>query len=161
MNVFAVDVDPKIAAQSLCNKHVCKMPLESAQLLCTAYPLETSTPYQRTHVNHPCARWTRQSSANFEWLLLHSFALCDEYTARFGRTHASEAIIIWCAENAPPLPNVGLTPFARAIKEPWKAQTLDLPVDEAYRRYYVGDKARFARWTPRARPPSWWPDQRA
>jgi hypothetical protein len=27
----------------------------------------------------------------------------------------------------------------------------------AYRRYYVGEKARFATWRPPSQPPRWWP----
>jgi hypothetical protein len=54
------------------------------------------------------------------------------------------------------LPDVGLTPFARAIKEPWKAQTASLDAVGAYRAYYMGDKSRFAAWEPRARQPTWW-----
>ena len=37
MNIFAVDKDPKISAQQLCDKHVVKMILESAQMLCAVY----------------------------------------------------------------------------------------------------------------------------
>jgi hypothetical protein len=28
---------------------------------------------------------------------------------------------------------------------------------EAYRAYYIGEKAGFARWAPRATAPDWWP----
>ena len=37
MNIFYVHFDPGIAARSLCDKHVVKMVLESAQMLCTAH----------------------------------------------------------------------------------------------------------------------------
>ena len=37
MNIFYVDKDPMIAAQMMCDKHVVKMILESAQLLSTAH----------------------------------------------------------------------------------------------------------------------------
>lgn len=35
MNIFVVDTDPRKAAQSLCDKHVVKMVLETAQILST------------------------------------------------------------------------------------------------------------------------------
>jgi len=38
VNIFAVDKDPQTAAQQLCDKHVVKMILESAQMLCSAFP---------------------------------------------------------------------------------------------------------------------------
>ena len=37
MNIFILDEDPKRAAEYHCDKHVCKMILESGQMLCTAH----------------------------------------------------------------------------------------------------------------------------
>jgi len=37
MNIFYIDRDPVIAAQMSCDKHVVKMILESAQMLCAAH----------------------------------------------------------------------------------------------------------------------------
>ena len=37
MNIFYLDRDPKIAAQMMCDKHVVKMILESAQMLSTSH----------------------------------------------------------------------------------------------------------------------------
>ena len=37
MNIFVLDEDPTIAAQSQCDKHVVKMIVESAQMLSTAH----------------------------------------------------------------------------------------------------------------------------
>ena len=37
MNIFYLDKDPAKAAKIQYNKHVVKMPLESAQMLCTAH----------------------------------------------------------------------------------------------------------------------------
>ena len=48
MNIFYVDSDPVIAAQQLVDKHVVKMPLETAQLLCSAFP-QGAAPYRRNH----------------------------------------------------------------------------------------------------------------
>jgi len=156
MNVFVLDVDPVTAAQQQCNKHVVKMVLESAQLLITALPPDT-TRYKHTHFNHPCSKWVRSSLSNYKWLAVHAFALCEEYTRRYNRVHVTQEIIEQCVNTTPDLSDVGLTLFARAIKEPWKTQTADLDIVEAYRRYYIGDKARFARWAPRASAPAWWP----
>lgn len=153
MNIFVLSADPIQAARDQCNKHVVKMVLESAQLLVTAFP-KGVTPYKHTHFNHPCAVWMRSSLSNYGWLLAHACELCNEYTRRYGKVHKSEAVIM--SLDVPDLPDVGLTPFARAIKEPWKSQSLHMPIVEAYRYYYHGDKARFAKWAPRASAPSWW-----
>lgn len=156
INIFVLDEDPQVAARSLCNAHVVKMCVETAQLLVTAYP-RGMMPYRHTHFNHPCAKWVRESLSNFKWLLVHGLELCEEYTRRYGRIHKTQAIIELMLDSEPVLSDIGLTSFARAIKEPWKAETVHLSVVEAYRTYYVADKARFARWSPRAAPPEWWP----
>jgi len=156
MNIFILSTDPVEAAQMQCNKHVVKMIVEAAQLLTTPFPPGV-TPYRRTHVNHPCGKWVRQSLSNYRWLVLHALALCDEYTRRYGRVHKTEAVIDWHLHNEPDLVGHYLTPFARAIKEPWKTRSANMSAVDAYRLYYVGDKAKFAKWAPRAVAPDWWP----
>ena len=158
MNVFILDEDPIQAARDQCNKHVVKMILESAQLLVTAFPKGT-TVYKHTHFNHPCGKWMRQSLSNYGWLLSHAIELCAEYTRRYDRAHKTEDVIL--SLDVPDLPDVGLTPFARAIKEPWKSQSAHMSIVDAYRHYYINDKARFARWAPRTSAPAWWPAQNA
>ena len=86
MNIFVVDYDPNKSAQDLCDKHVVKMILETAQMLCAAHPIGTA-PYKATHLKHPCTLWVARSIDNYEWLLTHGYALCREYTARYGKRH--------------------------------------------------------------------------
>lgn len=64
MNIFILSYDPEEAALMQCDQHIVKMPLETAQMLCTAYPIEIA-PYGRTHFNHPCNLWIRESRANY------------------------------------------------------------------------------------------------
>ena len=62
MNIFYLDKDPVKAAQVQYNKHVVKMILESAQMLCTAHHVygdPDSVPYKQAHLNHPSTIWTR------------------------------------------------------------------------------------------------------
>ena len=40
MNIFYLDKDPVKAAEYSCDKHVVKMILESAQMLCTAHRVQ-------------------------------------------------------------------------------------------------------------------------
>lgn len=143
-----------------CNRHVVKMVLETAQLLSACFP-PGALRFKHTHFNHPCAKWARESVTNYKWLLLHGLALADEYTKRYGKVHGAADVIEACLEMCVVLPVGGLTPFARAIKEPWKSQTAHLSIVEAYRAYYIGDKSRFARWAPRAKAPAWWPNKEA
>lgn len=149
MNIFVVDRDPVQAAQDLCDKHVVKMIVETAQMLCSAHPAGAA-PYRRTHAKHPCTLWTAASMQNYMWLIDHGIALCEEYTKRYGKRHKSQDVIEWCRDNAPPLLSLGLTPFAQAMPDQYR----DPDPVTAYRNYYQGEKRRFATW--KGSKPSWW-----
>ena len=75
MNIFVLDKNPIRAAKMACDKHVVKMILESAQMLCSVQP-EGTAPYKRSFYNHPCTKWVRESDANYDWLIEHGLALC-------------------------------------------------------------------------------------
>ena len=54
MNIFILDTDHSTSALYYVDKHVVKMPLETAQMLCTALSATgIVTPYKATHKNHP------------------------------------------------------------------------------------------------------------
>lgn len=153
MNIFVLSEDPIEAAKMQCDQHVVKMPLETAQMLCTAYP-EDIAPYRRTHLNHPCNLWLRESLENYEWLLIHGLALCDEYRFRFEKDHASEQIILWCWAN------MELLSFDRVLKTDHPV-TMDQDykrsgVVESYRNFYLMNKSRFARWSRNRTAPKWY-----
>jgi len=117
MNIFFLDSDPQIAATYMCDKHVIKMILESAQLLCTChhitgslmenknlYPDIPSKFYKLTHKNHPCSKWLREHKRNYEWLATHAHYLCNEYSSRYNnKTHASSPLIHWLLNNDAPI----------------------------------------------------------
>ena len=153
MNIFVVDEDPEIAAQQLCDKHVVKMILESAQMLCTvAHEHGFEAPYRKTHPKHPCTLWVGRSKANWDWLMRHALAMCAEYTRRYGKTHKSRSVIDWCLWQGIKIefPEKGLTPFAQAMPPQYKNEC----AVTAYRAYYHGEKASFATW--KSEVPQWW-----
>ena len=93
MNIFVLDKDPKKAATQQIDKHIVKMPLESAQMLCAALARHgrEDTPYKATHKNHPCTLWAGESQGNFRWLVKHGYSDEDidqlthyAYSALFG-----------------------------------------------------------------------------
>ena len=95
MNIFYLHECPDKAARLQYNKHVVKMILESAQMLCTAhhcygdkYQVE-NVPYKQAHLNHSSTVWTRRSKSTYMWLYNHMMALGNEYTKRYGKTHLS------------------------------------------------------------------------
>lgn len=147
MNIFVVDLDPCLAAESLCNQHVCKMTLESVQILSTIMHLQGQPgPYKPTHRNHPCVKWVAESTGNYLWLLQHFGALLKEYSYRWGKQHA-------CGRLLPILEGslakeATRTPFVQCMPEKYKGSD---PI-KAYRAYYLGEKMGFAKWTRRPAP---------
>jgi hypothetical protein len=141
MNIFFLSFDARNAAEHHCDKHVVKMILETAQLLYSAHWSLSrlalpQNAYKKTHVNHPCAVWARESGANYRWLCELGLALCDEFTFRYGGVHKTRAHLLWLAANPPPLPEVGVTEIRQAMPDEYKRPN---PV-EAYRTYYRENK---------------------
>ena len=149
MNIFKLDESPVISAKYACDKHVVKMILESAQMLCSVQP-EGTAPYKRSFYNHPCTKWVRESARNYEWLLLHAYALCEEYTSRYGKVHKTESVIEWCDNNRPELPNIEMTEQPTCMPDYCKTES----VVDSYRKYYINEKAKFAKWKD-GNIPSW------
>ena len=89
MNIFVLDEDPKFCAIAHCDKHVVKMILETAQMICTAHHFiggyDYHIPYKSTHTNHPCNRWLRDSVENYKWLVQLITHLNDEYRYRYDK----------------------------------------------------------------------------
>ena len=149
MNIFKLDESPVVSAKYACDKHVVKMILESAQMLCSVQP-EGTAPYKRSFYNHPCTKWVRASARNYEWLLLHAYALCDEYTRRYDKVHKTEQVIEWCDNNRPELPNVEMTKQPTCMPDYCKTES----VVGSYRKYYINEKVKFAKWKD-GNVPSW------
>jgi hypothetical protein len=157
MNIFVLDYNPELAAQYHCDKHVVKMILESAQIVCSvANELGIETPYKTTHYNHPCTVWARESRSNMIWLKYLAGYLNDEWQYRYGhmRNHKSyDAILSIDLEKLfDSLPAIGLTEFARAMPDYISEQHTDTV--EAYRHYYKVEKANLLTYT-RAKRPEW------
>lgn len=153
MQVFVLDLDPKKAAIYHNDKHIVKMPVETAQILCTVHHLtsnRTDIPYKKTHIHHPCVIWAMESIDNYDWLLMLLIELLDEYTYRYGKIHAVKKVYDWLNTNKPKLPQKGLTPFALTMPDIYKTND---PV-ESFRNFYKGEKISFSKYTKRNFP-SW------
>ena len=145
MNIFYLDRDPVKAAQIQYNKHVVKMVLESAQMLCTAhhhyaelnYPM-VEVPYKKAHYNHPSTIWCRQNAKQYMWLYDHMIALGEEYTKRYNKTHLT---ITKCKEPLRQLPlgipDSTFTEPPQCMPEEYKVKGDSL---SAYWNYYEQEK---------------------
>ena len=175
MNIFYVDADPVVAAQALVDKHVVKMILESAQLLSTAHRVldgkeiegksETGRKakrwilpderemvmYKATHMNHPSAVWCRTSVENYLWLVEHFFALCDEYTRRYGKVHKCFAMGLYLQSPPHKLKEYDWTPMPSCMDEEY---IISEDPCTNYRNYYTIGKSTLHKWTNR-QPPEW------
>ena len=141
MKIFLLDFDARRAAEAHCDKHVVKMILETAQLLYSAHwshprLILPQNAYKKTHANHPCAVWTRESLSNYRWLCELGLALCAEFTFRYGKIHKTQAHLEWLAAHPPALPDPGITEIRQAMPPEYKRPN---PV-EAYRAYYRENK---------------------
>lgn len=112
--------------------------------------IEHAACYNATHVNHPCAKWVRQSAANYSWLYALMLELDKErqhrFTPRVGKTVRELGAFL----ATPPahLQDIGLTPPAQAM--PSDCHRHD-PI-AAYRSYYTAHKQHIAKWSKRAEP---------
>jgi len=140
MNIFYLDKCPVKAAQVQYNKHVVKMILESAQMLCTAhhhYGNGDNVPYKKAHYNHPSTIWVRESDEHYDWLYNHMLALGREYNKRYNKEHLS---IIKCTK--PLFCSPKGIPYKKLVQPPqcMPDEYKDKCSIKAYWNYYIGEK---------------------
>ena len=181
MNIFYIDKDPVKAAQMLSDKHVVKMILESAQMLCTAkrvldgteyiaktkngrnirrWRLENSNEdailYKAGWLSHPSTQWVMQSANNFIWLYKHMIALNDEYKLRYN--HTEDHLTIQKLADILKYPpknaktNVEATDPIPVMPDECK---ISGDVVASYRNYYIMKKQDIATWKSPAKMPEW------
>ena len=179
MNLFVLDNNPVIAAQLQCNKHIPKMAVESAQMLSTVHrmldgrltrapsksgktmskhwihpdPALDKVLYKAVHMHHPCTVWSAESGANYDWHYEHFIALCDEYTYRYGKIHATDKLLRGVLKNRPfQIKSGSFTPQPLAMKaNPECINYRDIV--GSYRNFYQTKQHRFKMvWTSRPVP---------
>lgn len=157
MNIFYLDENPQLAAEYHCDKHVVKMCIEYVQLLSTFMHYfnpeyaKTINIYKSTHYNHPCNKWLRESIANYNWLHTLATYLGKEYTLRYKKTHKS------IREHLSQMQLIEdnrshMTPIPLCMPDEYKNTHNSVL---AYRNYYMGEKAYFAKWGY-SKIPYWW-----
>lgn len=152
MNIFLLDYDLQLCAQYHCDKHIVKMPTETAQLLSSAYystSEEHLAPYKRSHYNNPLAIWCRSSIENWMWLSNFGIALYDEYQYRYDRSHQGGEAIKYMLQHPPSLQSRKFEYPPQSMPDQYK----DVDPVIAYRAYYNGEKYHLFHWTKRQIPP--------
>ena len=157
MNIFVLDETPEGSARYHCDKHVVKMILESAQMICTTHHqcyndnLSYDITYKQTHVNHPCNRWLRDSLGNYLWLVNLTKHLNNEYKYRYDKNINHKSYDAIKDLPLPNIPNVGMTRWARAMPDNCKVGN---DVIASYRKYYIESKSHILNFKHRKKP-SW------
>jgi hypothetical protein len=173
MNIFVLDEDPQQAARMMCDKHIPKMIVETFQMMGSALRRHGATDEQMPltskgkpliggYKNHPCTRWAGDCRSNFAWLALHGMALCTEYQWRFvgclgneyTKKHSCHDGITQMANMWDMIPNTftRMTPYVQAMPDEYKM----VDAVDAYRQYYIMEKAYFAKWEKGRPAPYWW-----
>jgi hypothetical protein len=173
MNTFYLHEDPVIAAEMHCDKHAVKMPVESGQMLSTVHRYLDGNPclrwsktgrtmkhwemedankesklYKVAHLNHPSTIWTRESSENYLWHYELFKALLGEYTYRYGKVHKSAQLLDMLSILPKNIPEGEFTQPPQCMPDQYKCDD----AVQAYRNYYLGEKAGFAKWKAREVP---------
>lgn len=150
MNIFVLDKNIKKCAQYHCDQHVSKMILESVQMLCTSLNKKGfKTPYKSTHFKHPCVLWVEESYSNFLWLKQLAIELNTEFVYRYDKDKNHASIKVLSEIETHTFVDKGLTEFAQAMPDEYKFKNNAV---RAYRSFYRGEKAKFAKWTKRPAP---------
>ena len=174
MNIFYLNKEPWVCAEMHCDKHVCKMIVEYAQLLSTAHRvldgeqyIDNSSGrrikrwkhpdlqmeknlYKASFINHPSAVWVRKSKDNYRYLSNLWYELSLEYEYRYKKVHETFKKLRFYLSLYPINIDwhIGLTEMPQCIPDDVKT---DNAID-AYRNYYVQYKKSFAKWTDRPTP---------
>lgn len=151
MNIFYTNSNPITCATILCDQHIIKMPIESAQMLATAvrsYGITDHRLYRSTHVKHPCTIWVRNSRACANWLLDHGYALCEEYTNRFNKRHKTLDQLHIVKQYLYVIPDGPFSEPPACVPEQFK----HLNIEAAYRSALA---KKHIEWTLKGRPPRW------
>ena len=157
MNIFYLSKIPKICASMHCDKHVTKMLIEYAQMMSTAHHVLDDEPdpnlYKVAHLNHPSTIWVRSSKQNYLWMYKTWEFLHAEYQRRYGKEHLSFTRLNHLLCKAPDrLGAIGFFPPPLCMPEHYKTND---PI-QSYRRFYLGDKSKFATWKSPAVQPNWY-----
>ena len=149
MQLFVLDYDPEKAAVSLCDVHLRKMCLETAQILSGVLFLQgkerlTSMP-RAYHVRHPVVLAVN-TPEKINWVILYNEALHREYFRRFGKNHVYASL---CGNYRFLLyvPGKVLSPELLDFFRDFRGvEITENDLVQAYRCYYRFKKTQLHRW---------------
>ena len=164
MQLFILDYAPELVPGMLCDAHLRKMCLETAQILSSVLLMqgkprqkEMPKPY---NPKHPVIR-ALDSDQKINWTVTFNSALHAEYRRRFGKPHAY-AVLCRGYEEQLHQPGIRIDPDGWSFARAFKGITITEPdIVAAYRAYYRYKKRHLIRnWNyTRTREPDWLKDE--
>ena len=140
---------------------IAKMPLEEAQMLCTALwhhapeYAEEHDLYKPVHQKHPCTLWAMQTRSNFQWAFNLYDAMLLEYTHRYGKVHGASKHRFALGNALKFIPDGWQTPHPQCFSGLDHLKTDEQFPIKAYREFYKADKLKFARYSKGRSMPEW------
>ena len=152
MNRFIIETSTNRIAKSLCDQHIVKMPIEEAQMLCTALwhispnYAKAKNLYKPVHQKHPCTLWAMETKSNYAFAFSLYKEMLLEYESRYGRLHGAGKHFFSLRDGIAFLPDGNITKHPQCFGKYTHLKTNeDFPIF-AYRNFYIADKLNFARW---------------
>jgi len=96
--------------------------------------------------SNPSTRWVRENAIQYQYAYDMFTNLCDEYTHRYGKVHATDMKLRELLNELPK--NITLGQWS----EPPQCMPDDVKMEsalDAYHKYYAVYKKEFAKWTKR------------
>jgi len=162
MNIFALDLNTTKCAEYHCDKHVLKMPTETAQMISFVYydkklwntdKPELLMKFSKNHSLHPCSLWIKDSLLNFMWSCELGIKLVEEYRFRYDSVKHNRCydIFKFGLNNPPDFDKWSMTDFALAMPNEFKTEKSSIL---SYRNFYTHDKCHLHNWKKR-NVPNW------
>ncbi|CAH9016459.1 putative pyrimidine dimer DNA glycosylase/endonuclease V [Vibrio phage 150E35-1] len=111
------------------------------------YVWDTKRALSATHANHPSNVWTRSGAAQYNWLMIHAYALEAEWKSRYGHSADRRHKSVQLLDNFPSGEDLfEVTEFTLptpAMPDHYKVYDASGSIDvvKSYRTYYLYDKA--------------------
>lgn len=158
MNIFYTSDDPVQAARDLCDQHVNKMIVESAQMMSTA--IRRHAPelnygiikiYKPAYQRHPCTIWAGDSREHFLWLHSHATAIYLEFRKRYKNDHKTGRMLPLLKACDFLVPSIGFSEPPMCMGDQFKTNC----TVTSYQKFITHDKP-FATWNRGTAKPSWY-----
>ena len=104
--------------------------------------------YKPVHQKHPCTLWAMDNRLNYIWAFSLYDCMLSEYTRRYNKIHGAikHFLALWEGKKFVPDWKNFITPHPQCFSGHDDLKTDELYPIEAYRKFYIVDKSRFARY---------------